>query len=674
MIKRHQTFLMCLLFLSLRAATDPASEGRALGESLHQKGYSDASPSLGEIEQSLIKNPEQAAFRAKNSHLSTSFEQQAEAGKKDEDPLKSTLAHQTGQRSTQTLTTQPSLKETEDLLKQKHRFSIHALDPVLHPDLTQVDLSEEDLKSCNAAICTEKSQQAVPQIVTCRKSPPVSEVACTKRLILTAIPQAPIIKTVTAHFTVQCFNLVSFSINLKTGLIRESQCDSRGPTNYSVIPTLGDDPNLSQATVELISAQNIGEGGVRFDAPKMPSVANGFSVGFSAFQPKTGKKHRANEHHSRGGHYVWKFTIPQDPILEEHFEGCEALEVQEQSGVCALIQSESQDLNDSRVIQGYPTPVVRDHWTEQRSYVCGEGRNINECQTFMDQGCEQINSECVVLKGGVCLEYENTFRCGVPNYAKRSGLILDEGKLGFLKDQEEPSAGYEAGDFGQGISHFHAMTEMAKPMEEDLGGIGQDPNNPTVFMGNCKRCRVSAMKSLFRDCCNLKGLLQNFLGGCNQEEKQLAIASARQSRCVRVGGRYCSKRVRIGPIKVCTEYRDSYCCYGSKLARIIQEIARQQLGISFGTAQSPNCGPLTADQLSRINFDTPYARGKLSEILGDVQASAEQKFQAVQEAVSKLGPVPDKIKGLEEALAQKSKELKRLHQTQTVVLPLKDQP
>ena len=54
----------------------------------------------------------------------------------------------------------------------------------------------------------------------------------------------------------------------------------------------------------------------------------------------------------------------------------------------------------------------------------------------------------------------------------------------------------------------------------------------------------------------------------------------------------------------------------------------------MGDAKHPVCSGLTASQLSQLNFDTPFAQQKLSEILGEVQASAQDKFNRVQQAVS----------------------------------------
>jgi hypothetical protein len=133
-----------------------------------------------------------------------------------------------------------------------------------------------------------------------------------------------------------------------------------------------------------------------------------------------------------------------------------------------------------------------------------------------------------------------------------------------------------------------------------------------------------------RDCCKLKGVLQGLLGKCNEEEKKLAMAAVKKKRCIKIEGRYCHKKVA----KICVEKRDSYCCYGSQLAKILHEIAHKQLDISMGDAKHPVCSGLTASQLSQLNFDTPFAQKKLSEILGEMQASAQDKFNRVQQAVS----------------------------------------
>ena len=47
----------------------------------------------------------------------------------------------------------------------------------------------------------------------------------------------------------------------------------------------------------------------------------------------------------------------------------------------------------------------------------------------------------------------------------------------------------------------------------------------------------------------------------------------------------------------------SFCVFGSKLAKIIQEQGREgQLHIKFGSAKEPNCQGITPEQLQSIDF------------------------------------------------------------------------
>ena len=273
------------------------------------------------------------------------------------------------------------------------------------------------------------------------------------------------------------------------------------------------------------------------------------------------------------------------------------------------------------------------------------------------QKCDQIDSKCVVTQNGRCIEHENTFRCGVPDYEKIDGLSFKGGELSFLQGKGEQSQdAYLATDFSEAVTNFSALTEMGASMQDSLGGILGDPNNPSVFHGHGRQCRVN-LGSFVRDCCQLKGVLQGLgiLGKCHEEEKQLASAMVKNKRCVKVGGRYCHKKVA----KICVEKRDSYCCYGSQLARILQEIAHQQLGMSWGDAETPNCGSLTADQLSKLDFDTPYAQQKLSEIFSEVQGTAVEKFDRVQQAVSACKNLQVKTQEWEEKKSKTEQEIKR---------------
>lgn len=85
---------------------------------------------------------------------------------------------------------------------------------------------------------------------------------------------------------------------------------------------------------------------------------------------------------------------------------------------------------------------------------------------------------------------------------------------------------------------------------------------------------------------------------CDPDEKELQNNRA-QGLCHPIGD-YCS--TSFGG---CMETTQSYCCYNGYLALAIEEVAHEQLGLSWGTPKDPNCGGLSPAQLSSLDFTSP---------------------------------------------------------------------
>ncbi len=107
---------------------------------------------------------------------------------------------------------------------------------------------------------------------------------------------------------------------------------------------------------------------------------------------------------------------------------------------------------------------------------------------------------------------------------------------------------------------------------------------------------------------------------CTTDEQALMLKKG-QDLCHFVGT-YCSKEA-IG----CIERSQSYCCYNSKLARIIQEQGRQQTGKSWGTAKNPDCSGFTIEELGSLDFE----RMDLGEFEADIRKQAELNIEAAQD-------------------------------------------
>lgn len=101
-------------------------------------------------------------------------------------------------------------------------------------------------------------------------------------------------------------------------------------------------------------------------------------------------------------------------------------------------------------------------------------------------------------------------------------------------------------------------------------------------------------------------------GILNCEQAEQVLAMKRDSRLCHSVGSYCSSRTPI--IKVCVEKTESYCCFNSRLARILNEQGRAQISKSWGSAQSPDCSGFSVAQLQSLDF----SRMDLSEFYAEI--------------------------------------------------------
>lgn len=111
-------------------------------------------------------------------------------------------------------------------------------------------------------------------------------------------------------------------------------------------------------------------------------------------------------------------------------------------------------------------------------------------------------------------------------------------------------------------------------------------------------------------------ILQEMMA-CEQQEQILAMRRG-QNLCVEVGT-YCSQKLPI--VKICIEKTKSYCCYNSRLARIINEQGRAQIGKSWGSPESPNCSGFTQAEFAAIDFSRIDLSEFTSEIMANINTS-----------------------------------------------------
>ena len=119
---------------------------------------------------------------------------------------------------------------------------------------------------------------------------------------------------------------------------------------------------------------------------------------------------------------------------------------------------------------------------------------------------------------------------------------------------------------------------------------------------------------------------------CEQAEQVLAMKN--DNRLCHSVGSYCSRKVPI--LGTCLETTQSYCCFNSRLARVLNEQGRAQLGRSWGGAKNPDCAGFSLTQLQTLDFsrmDLTEFYAEIAPTLPDVGALANKARSRVNGAV-----------------------------------------
>lgn len=317
-------------------------------------------------------------------------------------------------------------------------------------------------------------------------------------------------------------------------------------------------------------------------------LSQGQSLAFSA----------TNKKGSLSTYYIW---------AADHHQMTLTLQIEEpsQTWVPEVVWSESCpfDKNDQvlmnsactqpggdRVVTvgGHPYTVHSDCWQYTDTYVSQSADN-GTCNDYMQNpACTVASTTCLDSLNGTCLREQAVFSCEekVSGSAQLCGgeLVCTDGSCDQLDNGKSNS-------FQSAVSGLAALAAAGKDIAA-LNGV-----NVSAFTGEGHSC-LKAMAG-FSNCCKDSGWGNDVgLASCNTEEK--ALAEAKKRKLSIYVGSWCAHKV----LGVCMEKKEGYCQFDSKLAKIVQDQGRRgQLGIGFGSGDSPDCRGLTVDELKRLKFD-----------------------------------------------------------------------
>ncbi|NNM77687.1 conjugal transfer protein TraN [Sphingomonas sp. ID1715] len=290
-------------------------------------------------------------------------------------------------------------------------------------------------------------------------------------------------------------------------------------------------------------------------------------------------------------------------------------------GACTAVP-ESCTSSDpvTRIIDG--VPVTRPCWAWTRSYHCDRKSQAQDC-TDLDSKpeCSFVRQDCLT-EDDPCTTWERVYRCPVPDQMAGPKQFICDGDVYCIGGDCETIDRQPNTEFQDAAVALNAAAQAGREF---------DPDSLTLFKGERETCHKTVFGLL--NCCAGKAFPLIPYGqllvalGCDREEILLHQRDA-QGLCAYVGS-YCSSSV----LGVCVTKKKVYCCFESKLSRILQEQGRPQLGLSWDKPKREACRGFTIDEfarldLSKMDFSEVYAEfadaAKLPEELGTVTAMQQK--------------------------------------------------
>lgn len=135
-----------------------------------------------------------------------------------------------------------------------------------------------------------------------------------------------------------------------------------------------------------------------------------------------------------------------------------------------------------------------------------------------------------------------------------------------------------------------------------------------LFSGKGEKCRSWDMffGLVGGGCCDKDKVFAGLIA-CKANEKLLAEKN-KAEQCHYVG-EFCSKKIKLGFVKICVQKSKGHCCFNSKLGRILQEQGRAQLNIGWGSGENPQCRGFTPEEFQKLDF----SKMDLSEVFEDIK-------------------------------------------------------
>ncbi|AOH87260.1 conjugal transfer protein TraN (plasmid) [Sphingomonas panacis] len=296
----------------------------------------------------------------------------------------------------------------------------------------------------------------------------------------------------------------------------------------------------------------------------------------------------------------------------------------------------------TRTING--VEVTRACWNWERTYSCHQFSQANDCTDLENnRQCTYLRDECLDdPPDGPCKVSQKVYRCPTPDDAPATDKQYICGNDVYCINGDcEPIVREASTEFKDALVGLHALDQAGKEFNEaDLkvfSGTRETCHKPVFGLVNCCAGKVSGAVPVAAGAAALAGgplAIAAFatpflvLFSCSQDEMKLDIKD-RMGFCHNVGT-YCSSSF----LGICSTKRTAYCCFESKLSRILQEQGRVQLNKPWGSAKKEQCQGFTIEEFASLDL----SKMDFTEVYSDFMDAAK-----LPDEVQTMSDIQDKI-------------------------------
>ena len=322
---------------------------------------------------------------------------------------------------------------------------------------------------------------------------------------------------------------------------------------------------------------------------------------------------------STGNYWLTRQDEPGSPVITRNEGLCAANAANPNCALETEVCTSSDPV--TRIVNG--VPVTQPCWAWQRTYQCNTISSANDCSSLESNArCTYQRTECLDEEpdGGPCKVQEKVYRCPTPSgTAADTPQYICGDDVYCINGDCEPIVREASTEFRDALVGLHALDQAGKEFDETnfrvFTGKRETCHKPVFGLINCCAGKVSGVVPIAAGAAALAGgpaAIAAFatpflvLFACSQDEMKLDIKD-RMGLCHKLGS-YCSSSF----LGICKTKRTAYCCFESKLSRVLQEQGRVQLGRPWGAPKKEQCQGFTIDEfasldLSKMDFTEVYA-------------------------------------------------------------------